>query len=423
MNIRESHIGTISRCISDTEDVEIDAGALVRRLILFEHCTLESDLLREVPTLIRVFGVAGFKDLIESKALSIVCDFLTMGSIGQHPTLQATVQRGGPLPLGSYRIVPLLGVERKKYLHKALQSVHDVAGMDLKGQIKLKGQLVPLLGEYPSEISVNSRASFLERVADSDSVVHRALEIAFREAAETALPKGVYVYTEDFDNDGDFRVMTNLAERTSLSREEVHKIVERALLGVAGIEQRLQVMSSFSAVSGFRIDEIPLFEERLELMGAQLDPSAQERRFERVVAVGGLPGLDDLPRDQTIDVTQLLKLRASAECCEFRAWLREIDKETDGEIEKRFASMRERVSRITHTKGAKVIRFLLGEAVRVVPIYGLAAGPAFSATDKFVADKLVGEPGPVTFISKKYPSIFEDVRVPLSELMEGPTHG
>ena len=32
--------------------------------------------------------------------------------------------------------------------------------------------------------------------------------------------------------------------------------------------------------------------------------------------------------------------------------------DTDEEIEKRFASMRERAARITHTKSAEVIRFL-----------------------------------------------------------------
>jgi hypothetical protein len=270
VSTRDHHIGTISRRIGDTEDIEVDVGALVRRLILFEHCTLESDLLREVPYLIRVFGAGGFKDLVESKSLSIVCDFLTMGSIGQHPTLQATIERGGPLPLGSYRIVPLLGAERKKYLHKALQSVHDSGGMDLKEQIKLKSQLVPLLGKYPAEISVNSRASFLKAVGRSDSVVHRALEMVFYEAKAAQLPNGIHIQMEDLGNNGNFRVSTNLAERTGLSREETHKIMERALLGVAGLEQRLQIMKSFDSLSGFRSNEIPLFEERVAWIGKEL---------------------------------------------------------------------------------------------------------------------------------------------------------
>jgi hypothetical protein len=139
-----------------------------------------------------------------------------------------------------------------------------------------------------------------------------------------------------------------------------------------------------------------------------------------VVEIAGLPGLDDLAEEQEIDVTHLLKLRDSAECRDFRAWLREIDTETDSEIEKRFASMGERASRIIHTRSAKMIRFIIGEVVRLIPGYGLAAGPGYSLADTFIAEKLIGTPGPITFISKRYPSIFEEVHVPLSELMEGP---
>ena len=417
MDIRGRHIGPISRPIGDTEAVEVDAGALIRRLILFEHCIIESNRLKEIPSLLRVFGLGGFKALLESKALSIVCDELRAGSIGQHEALQVTIRRGGPLPLGSYRIVPILVPEREKYLHYALESVHNLPGVTLKEEIRLRNQLVPLLGAYPPEVAINSRASFLQRIEHSGWSVNPALEVAFYGAMGTELPRGIYIETEDFGNDGDFRVSTNLISRTGLSTEEAHMIIERALLGVAGLEQRLEIMKSFSSLSGFRDIEIPVFEQRLQFLGEQLDPSAQEKRFDRIVAVAGLPELDGLPEGQRIDAERLLELRDSAECREFRTWLREIDTDSDQEIEARFFSMRESVARVTNTRTAKIIRFIIEEGVGDIPIIGIAAGPVFAGVDKFILDKLIGRPGPVSFIGKKYPSIFKGAEVSLSELM------
>jgi hypothetical protein len=137
-----------------------------------------------------------------------------------------------------------------------------------------------------------------------------------------------------------------------------------------------------------------------------------------VVAVAGLPGLDDLPDGQRIDAGRLLELRDSAECREFRTWLREIDTESNQEIEARFTSMRERIARVTHTRTAKTVRFVIEQGVGNIPVAGMAAGPGIAALDSFILDKLAGKPGPVSFIGKRYPSIFQGADVSLSELLD-----
>ena len=43
MELRERHLGPITTRSDGGSEVRVDAGALVRRLLLFEHCTLESD--------------------------------------------------------------------------------------------------------------------------------------------------------------------------------------------------------------------------------------------------------------------------------------------------------------------------------------------------------------------------------------------
>ena len=52
------------------------------------------------------FGFRDLMELLESGALSIICDYMSMGNIGQTRNLKITRRRGGTLPLCSYRIVP-----------------------------------------------------------------------------------------------------------------------------------------------------------------------------------------------------------------------------------------------------------------------------------------------------------------------------
>ncbi len=70
MELRERHIGPIAtRSGEGVSEVRVDVGALVRRLLLFEHCTLESDGLVEIPRLVKAFGFRGLMELLESGGL------------------------------------------------------------------------------------------------------------------------------------------------------------------------------------------------------------------------------------------------------------------------------------------------------------------------------------------------------------------
>jgi hypothetical protein len=150
------------------------------------------------------------------------------------------------------------------------------------------------------------------------------------------------------------------------------------------------------------------FEGRLTRFWSQLDPEAQEGRLRRITSIGGLPGLDDLPAHQRIDINKLLKLRDSTECQELRRWLRQVDGETDEQMDERFKDVREKLASITHSRTGKTIRFLVDNGVGAIPVVGIAAGPAATLLDKFIVDKLIGEPGPISFLGHAYPSIFMD---------------
>lgn len=96
------HFGPIARTDENTGAVlEVDVGSLVRRLIVFDRCTIESIGLNEIPALVAVFGAGEVMELVDSGAISIICDVMTIGEIGRPPpTLpQSVVEahfRSGP---------------------------------------------------------------------------------------------------------------------------------------------------------------------------------------------------------------------------------------------------------------------------------------------------------------------------------------
>jgi hypothetical protein len=190
----------------------------------------------------------------------------------------------------------------------------------------------------------------MRKLVEADRLpIQRALSISYRDVTGADLPCQIDVHTEDLGNEGDFRSWTDLEARTGVTDGQAHKIVERAILGVASVELRLQIMQALDSLSGFRAEEADVFDERISFLRDQLDPDAQEQRFTRVAAIAGVPNLDALAPDHQLNMKRLLKLRESDECKDFRAWLRQVDAQTDEEISSAFASTRERLAELTHS--------------------------------------------------------------------------
>jgi hypothetical protein len=102
----------------------VDLGALVRRIILFDHYIFQSIRLEEFPILVRAFGYAGVKALLDSGILSVQSDILTLAQIGQSNI--GLRDRKGLLPLGSYSFVVLTVADREQYIHEAFGEVEGL---------------------------------------------------------------------------------------------------------------------------------------------------------------------------------------------------------------------------------------------------------------------------------------------------------
>jgi hypothetical protein len=284
LDIRDHHLGRIATVDQGLDRPEVDVGALIRRLILFKKCTIESIRLKEIPALVAVFGVDGLLKLLDSGDLQILVDVLIAGQIGQAAGLQATVQRGGPLPLGSYHLTAVSMARRREFVHQCLQEVH-AASISYRHAKRLKSALAPRLLAFPADVGANGVADTAVDLRQHHPVIWQAVRSAALK--ETGVDPGpdADVEFEELEGVGDFRVSTPLAARLGVTNEVEHRLVERGLLNVAGLNQRIRLMDSLGVVTGFRDDEVELFAKKLSILATRIDTLRRELYERKVVSL------------------------------------------------------------------------------------------------------------------------------------------
>jgi hypothetical protein len=382
------------------EVVDVDIGAIIRDLILFDTLILHSIQLKEFPYLIAAFGTQGVAALLKSGRLRVHCQSVTIGQSGQTTMLRT---KGGVLPLGSYSFIAIRGHDREQYIHNCLQELHK-ANAGQKEIIKLKRQVVDALVPWPEDAGNQAVVQLGTDLRSNSSVVHAAMSLALRnEFGITNLPRPLELRLEEIAEQ-DFCVQSNLM---TLGFDEItiHKMIERALLGLGGLNQRVEEMNTYGAISGFLDRECPLFEDRLGFLLQSIRPGLKQESFERVVEIAGLP--EFIPSIDRIDVERLLELLETKECQEFREWIATLGQASDLEIADRVKNLRARLGTILHTRIGRILRFLVTTGTGLTPGAGIVAGPVAGAIDSFLVEWILPGSGIATFVNQMYPSIFQ----------------
>lgn len=292
-------------------------------------------------------------------------------------------------------------------MRNALRNVHDIPSLSYSQQRDLKRKLEEKAIRYPASAGTEGIQDFVEDVQTGKARVLPAVQNVVSKELGGVIGSRLQIEVEKLPFENDCRVQTNLRSDFGIDEQTAHRVVEKALLGLAALNQRIRLMQALEAVTGFRDSEAPVFEARLRFISSQLDPDAQERRFDRVTKLTGLPSVATLGPDAKVDVEKLLRLRNSRDCVELRRWLRTTDGQSDDEIEQQFHSVREKLAALTHSKTGKAIRFVVSQVVGAIPGPGIVLGPASSVADQFIAERVIGAPGPVCFLSHEYRSIFK----------------
>jgi hypothetical protein len=210
----------------------------------------------------------------------------------------------------------------------------------------------------------------------------------------------------EFDGKDIHRADTNLV-RLGVDEALAHESIELGFMAVGAVELALEKMQVCSAIGGFRPTDFPVVEDRLGLIWKAHAPEDQEVRLTRVLQVAEFPAFADPTIFERVNLSKFLKLRTSAECVEFRNWLRTVDDLDDKELSERVNSLRSQLPLFVQGRNGIVIRLCITIALGLIPGAGLYAGPLASAVDAFIFANFFKTSGSFAFLEETLPSIFD----------------
>lgn len=377
-------------------------GALVRRLILFEQVVIDSYAMRELPYLIDAIGTDAFTDLLESGAVRLRVDGWTFGETGNGGLVPGWGQ--SPLPPLHYALSPLVPADRKHHVSLCLGEIRDMT-LDKRTSQKVRLAIVDSLVTFPEDAGRKSLEALPRDLTRNLDLVYNATARALSEKLAHEVADDAFEIRISQIDEHVFAADTDIGARFGLDETETDAVVQSALLSIGGLNQRLEEIEAYRAIIGFKESELSLVQDKLRFLVNEVSPDAQEERFDRVVTLAGLP--DPETAEGTVDIGRLLEVRESEEIREFRRWLRTLDQATDDEIRDRLQSVSTKVAGAVRGDVGKAARFIATSGVSFVPVVGPIAGIALGAADQFLLEKLLPQPGPISFIGRSYRSIIE----------------
>jgi hypothetical protein len=402
MELREHLIGPCARVVD--RQVVLDDVSLIRRLILFERYTLRSIHLLEVPRMIELFGEEGLQALLEDGCLGLHCEPMSMSE-----TLTHDEPPGFPDGAMQFR-VPMMR-DWEAYLDECLQTI--------QGQPGPAAQRRPALEEAIRGAIV--RADGVGRVAEaqlardlevvSPLIAESISSVLARETKIVVDPSRISLEIEPVPTVPLFGegvlIRHNLPELWPFKPYEIEKALVYGPLALGNLNLRIALMESLSGIGGCGPNDLPLFEAKLRFFLSELDPAAQEERMLRVQELAGIPE-PDLRSENPVDAEALLEARKLPETRALRSWLRGVGSMSDAEVIDCFAGVTETLGQLVRSGPGKVFRIaLLGGANTLsMAATGLPTSPGLDLLDAFVVERLLPEPGPYSFISRTWPSLF-----------------
>jgi hypothetical protein len=254
----------------------------------------------------------------------------------------------------------------------------------------------------PAETTATALKELNSDLVNRNPVLLTSVSKEVSEAFGTRVFPGDFLFSVSEIGTGDFQVETDLPERLGVPEEQLHKVLERAILGVGGLNLTLSKMRDFDALSGLSDKEMPLFDEKICSIFGGVFPDASFDSFQRTVQLANVPSTKSVsPKDINFD--RLLAIRETRECVEFRRWLMSSSSLSDQDIQDAMSDWSNKLGVAYRSKYGKTMRWLIPLITSSVPV----VPQAYSFLDTFVFDRLVPQSGPIAFISELYPSIYK----------------
>jgi hypothetical protein len=395
MNVRQSVLGEVA-VRSGQHLSSVDVGALIRRLILFDRVIVKSFRLREVPVLVRVFGKAGFSQLLESGLLQFSCEFTS---------LIIDISRGGVrhVPLNHFSFGTADAADRDGTLKAELRCLQSISGLKNPERASLEEVIWKSVVRPPTTYAKDLLQQIDHDLRTNTPALKAAVIEQLRAVQTPDLTVADIPIEVEETSNRIFHVKNTLAETFEFSPENAHLVLQKAISAVANLDHRLADMQAYSAITGFLDSESPLLFGKLAGIIAPLNPKLVEKQFERVVELASIP---DFKSGQSIDVEKLIQVRESVECREFRAWLTTLDVATDAEITGMVASIKSKMASLANSISGKLVRLAATTGIGLIPVVGPIAGAVAGVVDSFLVEKVLPQSGVVAFLTETYPSLF-----------------
>jgi hypothetical protein len=369
----------------------VDIDDMLKRVLLFDQVIVESAGFAELPELLRVLKYDDTLRLVEATQW----DFSTtqLGSIGEKgfgPLGTALKYSLGKISWTHYE------TERDKRIDQVLRS----GNLSRKQRSKLEQQIRSRLLS-PIDIAMEVRGQLDSDLDSSPNAINRIVAQYAATALGQPFRAADFSLTIHVEEPGVYVADTDLSKRTGLSLQQVHKSVERGILALAQVNHRFGIAQKRWAITGFDPEHEALVEAKLDALARRGLSDEEIRRFDRVLLLADLPDLGFAARTGNLNVEQLLKVRQTRECEDFRVWLSSTDTATDDEIAEAIGGLRQQLALFTESIPGNALRWLVvkGASVKLGPVPGLI--------DKYVLDRLLPRPGPAAFLSRSFRGVYQ----------------
>jgi hypothetical protein len=398
-NIRSRKISKIYGSGEVDSKGDVKFGCLLEDLLLFDTVVVQTQRLNELPFLVESFGFGPVRDLIRSGALELSMLNPQIGVRNSDDTTWGF--ECGAFALDDFQKVigdSLQEVQEKipveetqfRELEKAVHESFEANPKENTGALSK---------QFRSEITRGSHVVYnsLDRQADSKFGIDLDLsELDFNVE---------YVGESGWSGFDVFEVDTNLPLLINTNARKAIDLIGDALLGVGGLNSRLNKMRMHQSLSGIRQEDRSMLDSKISWAMEALPSDVRTDQFGRVVTIKDFPDLHELALQGQVDLEKLMQLRRTDEISQFRNWLQRSSSLSEKELERRLNSFKAKLGSLLQSEQGKLVRWITSVGISLA-VQNPAPGAFAGFVDQFFVDDLLDSSGPICFINNLYPPIY-----------------
>lgn len=202
-----------------------------------------------------------------------------------------------------------------------------------------------------------------------------------------------------------FEVDTNLSFLVDKNVPKTIDLIGDALLGVGGLNSRLNTMRVHQSLSGIRQEDRSMLDSKISWAMETLPTDIRADQFGRVATIKDFPDLHESALRGQVDLEKLMQIRERDEIDQFRNWLQRSSSLSEKELERRLNSFKAKLGSLLQSEKGKLVRWMTSMGISL-STQNPAAGAFAGLVDQFLVDDLLDSSGPICFINNLYPSIY-----------------